>query len=500
MSFGAGSVDDSEQASLVVTSGNLPTALLRILKDDVQPGTDIGYELAKTIYVYHPLGAKITDGPIILAQSQKREMAIPDAPEEELLKAFNTEWRKIGRTGADKIIRSTMSQCRIYGIISLACGERGTDPAKPLDLDNIADADLYFNVLDPLNTAGSLVTNQDPNSPDYQKFGAVRVGSQEYHPSRTVVMMNESPLFIQWENAAFGFTGRSIYQRALYPLKTFIQSMITDQAVTEKAALIVASLESPQSFIDNVALLFQKLKRGIIRGAKTGNVLSIGTTEKIESLDLTKLEPPARFARENCIKNTATACGMPAIMLLNEQLVGGFGEGTQDFKLIMQYIDALREEMEPLYSFFDEIVMRRAWSPAFYRTIQDKYPEYEDVPYDTAFLGWKNSFEASWPSLLVEPESEKSKAADVKLKAAIAVTEVLLPVMDQGNKAIIAGWLSNVIDEQKDMIKTPLDLDLDAIASYEPPVPVTEPGEGTSKREPEKDLKTRMDGLLRAVR
>ena len=500
MAFGS-DVNASSQAQFMVTGTGMPSQFMQILAcDSIQPGSDIGYTTAKLIYVYHPMGAKISEGPIILAQSQTREISISEGPEEELKKAFNREWKKIGKVGATKIIRNVMNQCRIYGITSLIVGEVGVETDKPLDMNKIGDADLYFNVLDPLNTAGSLVTNQDPNAPDFQHTQPIRVGSTTYHPSRTVVMMNESPLFIQWENSAFGFTGRSIFQRALYPLKTFIQSMITDQAVTEKAALLVANLESPESFVDKVAQLFQGLKRTIIKGAKTGNVLSIGVTEAINSINLQNLEGPAKFARENAIKNAATAAGMPAVLLLNETMTKGFGEGTEDFKMVVQYIDALREEMEPLYSFFDNIVMHRAWSPAFYETIQSRFPEYKDIPYDTAFYQWKNSFEAVWPSLMVEPESEKSKIADVKLKAAIAVTEVLLPVVDQGNKAILAGWLSNVLDEQKDMISTPLDLDLDAIALYEPPVPVTEPGEGTSQKEPEKDLRTRMDSILHAIK
>ncbi len=497
----ASGINNSSQASVVITGTGLTTQLMQILTaDDIQPGSDIGYQTAKIIYVYHPLGAKIAESPIILAQSQNREISITEGPEEELKKAFLKEWKLIGKVGADKIIRNTMTQARIYGITSLVVGEKGVSTDKPLDLDGIGKAELYFNVLDPLNTAGSLVTNQDPNAPDYQHTQPIRVGSTTYHPSRTVIMMNESPLFIQWENSAFGFTGRSVFQRALYPLKTFVQSMITDQAVTEKAALLVAKLESPESFVDKVAQLFQGLKRTIIKGAKTGNVLSIGVTEDINSLNMLNLEAPAKFARENCIKNTATAAGMPAVLLLNETMTSGFGEGTEDFKMIVQYVDAFREEMDPLYRFFDILVMHRAWSPEFYESIQVRFPEYRDIPYDTAFYQWKNSFEAVWPSLLVEPDSEKAKAADVKLKAAIAVTEVLLPVVDHGNKAILAGWLSDVLDEQKDMISTPLSLDLESIASYEPPVPVSEPGEGTSQREPEKDLKTRMDAILHAVK
>ena len=93
-----------------------------------------------------------------------------------------------------------MVTSRIYGMASIIAGDRG-DPessARPLDLEKLHEIDIYFNVLDPLNTAGSpLVLEQEPNSPDFQKARAVRVGNVTYHPSRLLVMMNERPLYVR---------------------------------------------------------------------------------------------------------------------------------------------------------------------------------------------------------------------------------------------------------------------------------------------------------------
>ncbi|MDE3023910.1 MAG: hypothetical protein KGI54_18995, partial [Pseudomonadota bacterium] len=304
----------------------------------------------------------------------------------------------------------------------------------------------------------------------------LKVGSKDYHPSRAVIMMNEQPIYIQWSNSAFGFVGRSVYQRALFPLKSFVQSMITDDAVTQKAAILVAKLKSPGSIIDTVTRAFYQFKRQSIKGAKTGNVLSIGIDENIESIDLKNIRDAAEFARENILKNIATSANMPASMLNQETLAEGFGEGTEDAKQIARYIDRLRIEMGPAYQFMDDIVMRRAWNADYYKTIQRRYPgQYGNVPYETAFYQWKNAFKVTWPNLLKEPDSELVKVDDIIMKAAIGTVEVLAPMLDPSNKATLAVWLADVMNDRKMMFSSPLLLDEEAIARYAPPEPEKEP-------------------------
>lgn len=463
------------QAFLGVTNST-PSALLDLLaSDDILPGSAPSYQVCKTIYTYHPLGATMAEEPCRLAQSQKREIKIPGGPEEDLIEAFEKEWNKTGQIGADTIIKNAMSLSRVYGVASIAAVTPDVDTKDPLDLDQIYNVDLHYNVLDPLNTAGSLVLDQDPNSPDFQKPKYIEAGGKHYHPSRTAIVMNEQPVYIEWTNSAFGYVGRSVYQRALYPLKSYIQSMITDNAVTEKAGLLVAKLKAPGAVIDQRTRSFFGFKRDQIKGGKTGNVLSIGETESIESLDLKNVKDAAEFARNNILKNIATAANMPASLINKETLTEGFGEGSEDAKQIARYIDGFREEMHPLYAWFDNIVMRRAWSPEFYETLQAKYDDLKKVPYETAFYQWKNAFTATWPNLLEEPDSEKVKVDDTVTKAAIATFEVLAPTLDPVNKAAAAVWLADVINSRNFMFSQPLELDGELIENYEPPTPESEP-------------------------
>jgi hypothetical protein len=104
------------------------------------------------------------------------------------------------------------------------------------------------------------------------------------------------------------------------------------------------------------------------------------------------------------------------------------------------------------------------------------------MSYEQAFAGWQNSFLAVWPSLIEEPESEKVGVADVKLKAMIAITEVLLPALPPGEqKAKLIQWLADNINSDKVMFSSPLELDYDEIAAYEPP----QPEEGLQEPKPE---------------
>ena len=457
-------------STVAINGSATGTALQSILSaDDIQPGSEPSYQLCKTIYLTHPLGAKMVENPVRIAQSKEREISIPHSPESIVKEAFVKEWKALKAT---ELIRGVMFQARIYGIGSVVYGAPNIKTDEPIDPWDLSKLDLYFNILDPLNTAGSLVLNQNPNSPDYQKPQAITAAGQAYHRSRSLVMLNEMPIYIAYTHSAFGFVGRSVYQRALYPLKSFIQSMITDDMVTKKAGLLVAALKNAGSIINNLMMRAAGVKRSILKDAQTDNVISIDVDETITAIDLTNTDTAMTTARKNIIENIATAAPMPAKMLLSESFAEGFGEGTEDAKAVIQYINGVRDDMAPLYEFFDHIVMFRAWTPEFYRTVQTSYPEeYLDKDYKTAFYEWKNNFTATWPSLIEEPESELQKVDETKLKGITEMLTVMLLHLDPQNKATLIGWACDNVSEMKRMFSNALTLDLEALENYEPPTP-----------------------------
>jgi len=437
-----------------------------LIANDIAPGFTPSYELCKTIYLYHPMGAKMVEKPLEIAQSQKRTIKVPDSPEERVVEEFNAEWQRLG---ADGHIFNVMSQARIYGISSIAVMEVGKDSISPIDFKNLSNIPISFNVFDPLNTAGSLVLSQDPNSVDFQHVTDIRVNGQVYHRSRTCVVMNEKPIYINFTPSAFGFVGRSVYQRALFPLKSFVQTMLADDFVAGKVGSMVAKIKQPGSIIDNAMLKMFNLKRSFVHELKNFGVLSISPDEAVESIDLTNVAEPLRQSRQDIIENIASATPMPARLLTEESFAEGFGEGSEDAKAVARFIDKVREQMGPLYDYFDRICMYRAWNPDFYKIIQEEFPEWKSIPYETAFYRWKNSFTSMWPNLLKEPDSELVGVDEVKLRAVMAMVQILSPLLkmeiNAENKTELIKWAVDNFNNLKLLFGDPLNLDYDAMTT-----------------------------------
>lgn len=467
-SLSSNTTEDAPQFAEIMAAGNVGSPLTHILTSDaITPGNSPSYELCKLLYSFHPIGAKMAEAPVNMAQSQDREISIPVDGEERLVAEFLRIRRQLGNgVGADALIKNLKVQSRVYGIATLIIGDRvhPENSDRPLDFAKLHETEPYFTVLDPLNTAGSLILEQDPNSPDFQKPKAVRVGARTYHPSRCVVCINESPFFILWSDSAFGFSGRSVYQRALYPMKTLLQSMITDQLVTIKCGLLVYKAKAPGSIMNNRIMQMFSFKRQQLKAGVTGQVLNIGTDEEIESLNFQNLEGPATMARNNALKNCAMAASMPAKMLEQEELVEGLAEGTEDAKQIARFIDRLRIEMFPEYAFLDRVSQRLAWTPEFYKVMQRLYPDaYKSVPYETAFYGWANAFQANWPNLLAEPPSKKMETEKIRFEAVVALLETMKPLIrSPENQTELLAWAADEINSRRELFTSPLNIDQEA--------------------------------------
>ena len=448
------------------TIGNaaLGNALQTILMgDDIQPGTMPSYQLCKVIYLCHPMGAKMVETPVKLAMSQQREISIPNSPETLIQEAFLAEWKALK-------IDATIQQCafisRTYGIGSVVFGAVDQPTDTPIALQSMADLQIYFNALDPLNTSGSLVLNQDPNAPDFQKVTAISAAGQKYHFSRSCTLMNEAPVFLGYTNSAYGYVGRSVFQRALFPLKSFITSMEADHEIMTKAAVVVIKIKNPGSITDKISGAVNQIKRNLFKTARNGNTISIGTDDSVETLNLQNVDKAVTVVRSNIIENIASSAVMPPALLLSDGYAGVLSNGSEDFKATVQYINGVREWLDPLYAFFDNLVMYRAWSPAFYRRVQAQFPEYQNVSYEEAFYQWKNSFVAAWPSLLIEPESEKSKVDKVKLDSVVALLDKMLPTLDPVNAASLVEWVTLNISSMKTLFSDPLEFDADELLAY----------------------------------
>jgi len=456
-------------SDVVVNQSSLNSQLIELLNaDSIQPGTDASYAICKAIWEYHPLGGKLVEKPIRMALSKPRRITVDVEPKEMLVEAFWREWESLGATNH---IRDTMFINRAYGAAAIVFGAPNIPTDQPINPWELWKLDLYFNQLDPLNLAGSIVTNQNPNAPDFQKpLPYTTAAGQPYHPSRSTVVFNGTPIYLSFQASGFGYTGRSVFQRALYPLKSFIQSMVTDDMVTYKAGLLIAKQKPAGSIVNRLMQTAAGIKRTYLQQGTTGNVLSIDIDEDIEAINLTNTDTAMTTARDNIIANIASASDVPSILLKDEAFTQGFGEGTEDTKAIVQYIDGIREDMATLFMFFDNIVMHRAWNPEFFEAVKNEYPDvYGKLSYEQAFYKWQKAFKPSWHSLMEESPSEKVKVDEIKLKGMTELLRTILPIMDPQNRARAIQWAQDNLNEMPDMFSSTLTLDPELITEYEPP-------------------------------
>ncbi|MEN9755878.1 MAG: hypothetical protein RL755_65 [Pseudomonadota bacterium] len=459
-------------AELDITGSGLTTPLLDILMaDNIQVGSDLGYQLCKQLYLHHPLGAKIVDLPIVKALSKPRKLSVPNSPEDLVVKAFVDEWNALK---VDSIIANIARQARIYGFGSAIMGvddegvesEQKTKTNEPLPLEQLYKLNIFFNVLDPLNTAGSVILSQDANSVDFQRIDSVTCQGKPYHHSRVCTFMNERPIYLSYTQSSYGYVGRSVFTRSLFPMKSYIRSMITDDSVATKAGLLVMKTKKAGTIVNKTMLAISEFKRTVLKGAATGNVLDMGTDDSVETLNMTNVNQAMDASRKNILENIAAAAGLPAKLLSNETFATGFGEGAEDAKEIAEYIDWFRNELQPLYDFFDQIVMYRAWNPEFYETIKPRCPSYKDVSWQAAFNSWKKSFCAEWENLLKEPDSELIKVEETKFKAINDLIGAVYDKLDPVNQGAVLEWAQTNLNDNKLLFPNPLEIDPDLLIQY----------------------------------
>src|SRR3974390_786059 len=191
------------------------------------------------------------------------------------------------------------------------------------------------------------------------------------------------------------------------------------------------------------------------------------------------MDGPYQTSRENILKNIATAADMPAKLLENETFVEGFGEGTEDAKTIAKYIEGIRTWLQPVYSFFDQVVMYRAWNKDFFENLKKEVPSLKEKSYEEAFYEWKNKFTATWPEVLDEPPSKKVKVDQAKMRAIMKLLDTLMLVVDPENRAKLIKWAAINFNELENLFpKAPLELDYEILKNYQPALQQPNKGPG----------------------
>ncbi|MCS4265014.1 anti-CBASS protein Acb1 family protein [Serratia sp. BIGb0163] len=451
-------------------NANLSSELCKILEsDEIQPGTDVGYELCKLLWQYHPLGGKLVEKPITMAMCKPRLYNVETDPDERVVRQFEKVWKRMNMS---ERIKNLFFVSRCYGAAAIGVGSDGTACRDPLPTFGLQEEDVYINVWDPLNAAGSMVTDQNPNSRYFQQANkTLKISGKQWHHSRTLKIFNGTPIYLEYQNSTFGFTGRSVFQRVLYPMKSYVGTMTANDLVSQKAGVMVAKTAQNGSVISGIMAAAAKAKREIVKIARTGGVINIGTGDDIESLNLQNIDKALNAARDNIISDIASGSDVPAVLIKEEAFSNGFGEGTEDSKAISQYVDGVRETIAPVIEYFEQLVQYIAWTEDFFTSLKRDYPEIITEDYKTTFYQWRREFTAKWQEL-VEESPDKHRESDSKVvQQAVAIFSSVSPQVDPVNRAILADWLSNVANSTKTYGDVPLIIDMDTLSKYQPPPP-----------------------------
>ncbi len=75
-------------------TGGLGSARTPFLRLSNEPGTDIGYELCKLLWQFHPLGGKLVEKPILMAMCKPRQYNVETDLAERVVRRFQEVWER----------------------------------------------------------------------------------------------------------------------------------------------------------------------------------------------------------------------------------------------------------------------------------------------------------------------------------------------------------------------------------------------------------------------
>lgn len=447
---------------------HLSSELMQILGSEaIKPGSDVGYQLCKLLWQFHPLGGKLVEKPINMAMCKPRSYNVETDPDERVVRQFREVWERMGIN--DKI-KNLFYLSRCYGAAAIGVGTDGVSCKESLPTFGLREEDVYINVWDPLNAAGSMVTDQNPNSRYYQQANAtLKISSKSWHPSRTQKLFNGTPIYLEYQNSAFGFTGRSVFQRVLYPMKSYISTMVANNLVAKKSGVLVSKVKQNGSVASGIMAAATGKKRENVKIAENEGVLSIGTEDDIQSLNLQNIDKALSTSRDNIISDIAAGSDVPAILIKEEAFSNGFGEGKEDSKAISQYIDGVRQAIEPVMDYFERLVRYIAWSEEFYESIKNDFPDIITDDYQTTFRLWEREFDAQWQELVGESPDKRRESDSKVVQQAAGLFAVMAPQLDPENRAMAAEWLASVTNATETYGNSPIIIDKEALSKYQPP-------------------------------
>jgi hypothetical protein len=195
-------------------------------------------------------------------------------------------------------------------------------------------------------------------------------------------------------------------------LAAFLVSMEVDALVLKKSGVLVAKTKPVGAAANRASHWWQRKKASDVKRSLNGNVLAIETDEDISTLNMANTADAMTTARNNVISNIATALDAPAVILQNDVLTNGFGEGKEDSKVIANFVERYRNEIEHIFEFMIPRIQELAWTEEWYASFVMANPSYASISFQSATNHWRNNFEYKWPNYLTEPDKEKREGQE----------------------------------------------------------------------------------------
>lgn len=358
------------------------------------------YQQCIDIYTGWALGNRIVTSLPNFALSVNRKISFGDYPK-EFIDRFN-------ETAENLNLRNELKQLcyniRIFGASALFVNT-GNDYAKPLTSDIIRTApNIRLIQATPLITSGIKI-DINPLSLTYMQPVLAMVNSTQVDLSRFIFVNNNEPIYQQFTESTFGYTGRSVFENMIDIIKYWNRSCIALQRIASKAGGVIVKHRGGNivtSFLVDSTNKFLNL----IRNLSNDGVASINLGDDIELFNLNgTAEVSLILDKFNSIIQLALS-DTPTAILLDERLAKGFGNGEEDFKALLIAVESYRETtLKPILKRLDKIVLARAFDDDFLAQMQQKYSkDLSSLTFDELRLELERTFSYEWESLY--PESE----------------------------------------------------------------------------------------------
>lgn len=392
---------------------------------------------------YHPLMLAITGKPFLDALSRGFEYVFDDAPPEA-----KKRFAKVADAATTPVIR-VFKLALSYGAAGIGIVVKGEDASKPIDTgwfsQNLENG-FSFNTFDSLVTAGSFVTDLDPNSIEFQKVIDFSVRGKKYHYSRCKAVFNplEDPNYLQYESSAYGFVSASILKRALPALQDYLLNKIAKRKLLKKVASFVHKQDAKSAVYDKITEYVAKIKRSIVEDLTSGEAIIVGLEESVESFNLTNHPQVMQFLTDDNMNDIANATGWQASYLKHSILSTGFADGSNDAAQIDKMLYSVQRFTQELFEWIDDILFYIAWTDGFIDEIANQSPDlYRGKTRNQIRQLWRTGYERKFNPPTAEQPKDKAAANGDFLEA---LTKAVSLIMQTAGNPTLTEAVVNEID------------------------------------------------------